>query len=299
MRKYSLIIPCYNSSKTIFKLLKSIENSKKIEIIIVDDKSKIEEVKKIKEKLKKYSNIKFIENKTEKKGAGVSRNIGILNSNSEWLLFADTDDYFLENFLENIEKATEKYSDSDIIFFPPTSYDIEKNKPSNRNLKLVSLVENFRKNPSLKNEMKLRYCSNTPWSKLIKRKLVEENNIQFDETIIANDSIFSLKIGKKAKQVNIFNKQIYCVTKNLKSLTGKKDQEKYKIRLKVFKRYYEMLSDKEKKIVGVSPLPLLYNSRIYGFKFFLETIIFFKKNNIKFLKYFQLEIYKLRILLKI
>lgn len=62
----SIIIPHYNSSELLFKLLETIDLDNSIfEVIIIDDKSNAEEIKKIKES-KYYPKVIFIENKGKK-----------------------------------------------------------------------------------------------------------------------------------------------------------------------------------------------------------------------------------------
>jgi hypothetical protein len=47
---------------------------------------------------------------------------------------------------------------------------------------------------------------------MIKRSLIEEYNIQFDETSIRNDVIFSFLVGFHASKIGIDARAIYCLT---------------------------------------------------------------------------------------
>ena len=126
----SIIIPHYNSSNFIEKLLLSIPNKKDIQIIVVDDKSEPSHIKVIDELKKKY-NFDFFQN-NRNKGAGTCRNIGLEKSKGKWILFADSDDFFVDNFYQKV--STYFNNLSDVIFFSPTSQYIETGKIADRHL---------------------------------------------------------------------------------------------------------------------------------------------------------------------
>ena len=96
MVKVSVIIPHYNSAKRLIRLLNTLEDSEDIEIIVIDDKS-TETLYDLEQQILKRDNTIILNNSSENKGAGVSRNIGLEAATGDWLLFADADDYFLEN----------------------------------------------------------------------------------------------------------------------------------------------------------------------------------------------------------
>src|SRR5699024_4759838 len=115
----TIIIPHYNSTNSLIKLLNSIPNKKNIEVIVIDDKSnKSEQIQLCHIYRNVNSNVKIIKNNTQKKGAGVCRNIGLKTAIGKWLLFADSDDFFVKSFYEKVEKYFNK--DYEIIYFNPT-----------------------------------------------------------------------------------------------------------------------------------------------------------------------------------
>jgi len=92
----SIIIPIYNSSKTIKNCLDSVlaQTYKDVEVIIVDDKSgdySIEVVNNYIKKLKANNfELKLIKHEVNK-GAPAARNTGFKNSKGEYLFFCDSD----------------------------------------------------------------------------------------------------------------------------------------------------------------------------------------------------------------
>ncbi|MBT3408613.1 glycosyltransferase family 2 protein [Candidatus Woesearchaeota archaeon] len=104
--KISIIIPAYNSERTLVNTIKYIFNSKitDFEIIIVDDFS----TKKIKDYIKN-NKVKIFRNKRNM-GPSYSRNIGAQKAKGEILLFLDSDIYIKKNTLFKIIEIFKKKS---------------------------------------------------------------------------------------------------------------------------------------------------------------------------------------------
>ena len=100
MKKVSVIIPVYNSSKYLYECLDSVINQtyKNLEIICIDDCSKDDSVKIINSF--KDKRIKLIQLKYNS-GAAIARNKGIELSTGDYITFLDSDDYW---YLYKIEK---------------------------------------------------------------------------------------------------------------------------------------------------------------------------------------------------
>lgn len=102
----SVVVPMYNREFTIERCIHSIisQSFKPKEIIVVDDGStdnSVEIVKRL-----GVENLRVI--CQNHKGAQAARNIGILNSDSDYIIFLDSDDEWLPDLLERmINKATE------------------------------------------------------------------------------------------------------------------------------------------------------------------------------------------------
>ena len=98
--KVSIILPNYNSSKTIVATINSIlkQTYKNWELIIVDDCSD-KKTKNILTKFKKIKKIKILYAK-KNMGAGQCRNMAIKKSNSYYLAFIDSDDQWKKNKLK-------------------------------------------------------------------------------------------------------------------------------------------------------------------------------------------------------
>jgi len=90
---YSVIIPCYNSEKTILRALESIKNQtfKEYEIIVVDDGS-IDLTSACVKEFCENENLKFKYIYQENSGPSVARNKAVASASGEFLAFLDADD---------------------------------------------------------------------------------------------------------------------------------------------------------------------------------------------------------------
>src|SRR5699024_3371812 len=116
MYNLSIIIPHYNSTSSLKKLINTIPDVNEIQVIIIDDHSDAEHKNELIKFEKHFnrSNVEFYNNDPNKKGAGACRNIGLLHARGKWLLFADADDYFLEGFFDTVKKYFN--SKCDVVF---------------------------------------------------------------------------------------------------------------------------------------------------------------------------------------
>lgn len=237
-KKISIIIPHYNSFEQLKKLIDSIGVHEELQIIVVDDNSteNTEELPKFAEQ----KEIDFYRNDSETHSAGRCRNIGLQHATGEWLLFADSDDYFLEDFWDKLVKYFE--SEYDIIFYPPTSIDLRTGEKSNRHNTLEKLALEYRKNPSKETEVHLRYLWPSPYSKMIRHEIVKKNDITFDETRVANDTMFSAKAAFAAGSIMTEPGVIYCITKNTGTLEMSRARTDMRTRLKVNVAKYQFLN---------------------------------------------------------
>jgi glycosyltransferase involved in cell wall biosynthesis len=230
MCKLSIIIPHFNSVHTLQKLIDSIPARSDVQTIVVDDKSDQNPEDSLpKEYLDRTI---LLNNTTEKKGAGVCRNIGLEHARGEWVLFADADDFFLDGFFEEVQNYFD--SDFDVIYFKSMSINTETKEISIRNLYLEKIIDNYLKKRGQEAELLLRFRVSVPWAKLINRNFIEKNKIRFDEVIASNDVMFSTKVGYYMKNFDVSDERIYCVTRNQDNLTMKKSEAVFDSRFGVF-----------------------------------------------------------------
>ncbi|MFS1899394.1 glycosyltransferase family 2 protein [Vibrio cyclitrophicus] len=278
--KFTIIIPHYNDVSGIKRLVGTLPQGDEFQFILIDDNSTCDvvELKSICSK----NNIKFLLNDSGNKGAGACRNIGINHSLGEWLVFIDADDYFIDDNFSKVNSIVDS-NDSDIIYFDPTSIYLDTGNKSDRHILYSKLVHNSIDS----NDETIRYKYFVPWSKIVKRKLVIENEIFFDEVIASNDIMFSVKIGFHAKVIKATKEQFYCVTRQKGTLTTQTNKKVRQARLNVIIRYNKYLHQIDEndyqdsvfsifkeyyKVIGKESIRSLLDLYLYyGLPFFPKT----------------------------
>ena len=202
MFNYSIIIPHYNIPDLLGRCLRSIPQRDDVQVIVVDDNSPGNE--KFLETVPELSrkNVEFYVTDAGK-GAGHVRNVGLSHAKGKWLIFSDSDDFFVDDFNEILDEYVD--NPNDVIFFNIISCDCY-NKEKRYASKKDRLFEQFN---ITGNEMLFRAGYTDPWGKIIRRSLVVDNNIAFQETKGHNDLLFSVITGVKAKTIEVVNKPIY------------------------------------------------------------------------------------------
>lgn len=95
----SVIIPLYNAERFIAKALDSCLQFPEVkEIIVVDDAYPDKAMGIVQEYAAKYTAVKYYHHpNNENRGAGASRNLGIVKATGDFIAFLDADDFFLPN----------------------------------------------------------------------------------------------------------------------------------------------------------------------------------------------------------
>lgn len=264
---FSFVIPHKNSPMLLERCIRSIPSRDDIEIIIIDDASDDSYVKS--DSFPGVGNpIVKIHFAKEPRGAGPSRNIGLDLALGKWIIFADADDYF--NFC--LDECLGDYlnSNSDIVFFKANSVDSVTYTNSYRALQLNRFIDLYKNDP-LRGANLLRYRFGEPWAKMIKRSVIVENEIKFDETIIHNDTMFSLLVGYCSKDIEVDDRALYCCTTRRDSISFSTSNEKRLARIWVFARV-ELFFDKKR--IGINKIYKHVFSLTY---FFFTNQSYFKK----------------------
>lgn len=267
MKDFSIIIPHYNSSDKLQRLLKTIPERDNIEIIVVDDSSDNSEKEKMKE-IKK-SNLKIIQNE-HKKGAGGARNTGLDEAIGKWLIFADADDYFLEDAFNIFGEYIN--SEDDIIFFSCTSMYEDTLEIAERHIYFEKLIKDYLKNKSAENENELKYRFGVPWSKMIRREVIKSKKIRFSEIQVLNDQLFSVKAAYYSKKINAVDKVVYCVTRNKGSLTTVTSKKFFEIKINEMFEINSFFLEKNLKEFRPHFAGFLITSKNFGIKYMVELL---------------------------
>lgn len=232
-----VIIPHYNSSFKLARLLNSIPQEDWINILVVDDHSVAEEKQKLTKLLEGVPNASMYQVPEGKKGPGHARNKGVSEGNGDWLIFADCDDYFSIDAFEHLKKLL--CQDVDLIFFPPDSRINGTAGQGGRHRQYQRLFSEFEKT----GDSKVFFKFYAPWSKLISRDLVEKHSILFDDGVGGEDNNFSLKTAFYAEDILAHHKTIYYVTESEDSLTSHMSESVLVNHFNAMARYNDFLQE--------------------------------------------------------
>lgn len=180
MTKFSIIIPHRGSETLLNRCVASIPKRDDVETIVIIDE--------------------------EGRGAGWARNKGLVQAIGDYIIFADSDDFFHPCFNELLYKL--KDETADVVYFNADSIVLGSGEPSWRANHLNRIM---RSTDTAWRERHLRYYFTEPWCKAIRLSLIKEHNIQFSETRILNDIYFSTQVGIYAKEIKAYTEKCYCV----------------------------------------------------------------------------------------
>ncbi|MGG7036573.1 MAG: glycosyltransferase family 2 protein [Flavobacterium sp.] len=120
---FTVVIPTYNRAHIVERAIKSVlsQTFTDYEILIVDDGSIDGTVKVI----ESFSNDKINYIYQENKGVCSARNLGAKYSKGKYLVFLDSDDYVLENWLTDFHKILNEGDGADLVFCDLKIVDIK------------------------------------------------------------------------------------------------------------------------------------------------------------------------------
>lgn len=228
MVNYSIVIPHKNLPNLLRRCLDSIPKRDDLQIIVVDDNSDDTVVNFDSFPGKDDERILLIFDKTSL-GAGHARNVGLEKAVGTWLVFADCDDFFDTKKLNN---AMDEFanSDSELVYFDIDYLDSET-LIAGKGIHKASRVFDLAKRHNDNNY--IRFRRNAPWAKFVKKKLIQDNGILFQETRWSNDVWFGTNVALCAQKIEYKRDIIYHYTYRASSLIKASSVEAYQCRMNV------------------------------------------------------------------
>lgn len=212
--KVSVIIPSYNSEKTINKCLKSIlrQSYKNYEVIIVNDGS-TDNSKQLINDLVGNNDAFHIINQ-ENSGSSEARKTGLrhMSDDSSYFCFCDSDDYLDEDFLLKMIFTADKY-DADIVQCDFTRF-IGKFKLNTHKLKCLEKA-NYYDNKKIMNELYVSYFGITNLPGNLCTKLYKSNfknrilNLKTIVKIMGDDISVNIRILPYCKKLVTIPEELY------------------------------------------------------------------------------------------
>lgn len=289
MIKYSIIIPHHNDLMNLKRLLRTIPDVRTVEIIVIDDHSN-EEVLSALMSLERQ-NLKILNNDSTIRSAGKARNIGLKIAAGKWIVFADSDDIFVNGFIEILDKYF--LTTDDVVYFLPKASDNFGNLLGEDDYRCYyeRMFKKYLDDKTIENLWNIRLLFGAPWSKMINNSFLRKHEIQFDEVKKHNDTNFSTKVGLYGN-CYVASCIIYNVIDRKGSISYTNENFQFESDFFVYSNQIQLIQkeivDKDTFVslpfsVKVMPLALLriYFNESHSFVNTIKKLVYLKKMKIK------------------
>ena len=281
--KVSVLVPFYNVEQYVGRCVESLfsQTYSNIEYVFVNDCTPDNSMDIINEYIDKFNvrNKCVIINHEVNKGISASRNDCLDNATGDYILFIDSDDYIDKDMVELLVKAAIE-NNADIS---GCGY-IEEYKDRS-----VEMPQRYTNNHvEMMRAITLLTIKGVMWKLLIRRSIVEENQVRFipDNTMV-DDYLFCCQVFFYAKRFASVDKCMYhYIQYNPNNYSKTREfnitsQAKAIVKTEEFYKengVYELVKDELLQRKFISKLPLLLNKNCYNVKLWRE--LFPESNNI-------------------
>lgn len=218
MKLISIIVTIYNVEKYVVKCISSILNQtyENIEIIIVNDGSRDNSLRLIRENFGSNRKIKIID-RSENKGLLYSRCEGLKAADGEYIMFCDSDDWLDPDMISAMYQAMNQ-NNADMV----KCGFVREYPDSGREVKLCQMDTVYDKEDVIRKilpsfVMDSKY--NNIWGELIDRKIIMTDSI--DKTVaMGEDIVFNCQLYKNLSKLVVLEKCFYHYRYNYSSMTN-------------------------------------------------------------------------------
>lgn len=205
---FSIIIPTKKPNLKFFKeCVLSVYNQKfeNFELLIVANGCDEQDINAIKKKIIFFPNaFVYVNNEI---GLSKARNFGLKYAKGKYVIFLDDDDAISDDFLEIAYLLISSY-DCDLLTFKDTSDIFELNKKSGLSHSILEgqeIANLFLKNNIINKKCEIR----SVWSKVFKKSIIDDNNLEFVHNLPAEDIEFVLRYSFHSKKMIVVDKYGY------------------------------------------------------------------------------------------
>ena len=210
MPKVTIIIPVYNVEKYLERCLDSILNQtfNDYEVICVNDCSPDNSAEILNEYAKKYEHIRILSN-DKNLGLGRTREKGIKEARSEYIMLIDSDDYVSPDYIETYYNEMENDSNLDAVI---GGYIRDVDGKKKKYIPIDSVWSSV--------------TYTIACAKMYRKDFITENKLTFTDVRMGEDIFFSLSTFYCGMKYKIINYSGYYYYFNRKSITGSMNYSK-------------------------------------------------------------------------
>ena len=189
--------PVYNSEKYLSAAIDSVleQDYKNWELVLVDDGSLDNSREIMSEYSERDSRIRLVHQ--DNSGPGAARNAGIEHSTGDYLVFLDSDDRLVPNYLSRLEPLA---NSNDLVFIDVLQVDEYGNAIAREEMSKFSHLDKDRL-------LRWQLTGKIPWGgvrKAVSRELVNSYNIGYSQIDVGEEAIFSFRVLDSAKKFAFF-----------------------------------------------------------------------------------------------
>ena len=263
--KFSVIIPVYNSEKTIGRCIESLLNQSynDYEIIVVNDGS----TDKSQSVINSYNSPHIRYYSKSNGGVSSARNYGLSVACGEIICFIDSDDYVADNYFSALAKS---FVGADAVFF---SYKRVEPNQSKTVYHVPSLSTDYYENLlRLTNADALGYT----WVKAIKKSLIIGN--KFNEHIsLYEDELFTLAVLSNPCSISVIDEPLYNYVITSDSLSFRVYQDYCILCDTVYKLWKDVLPHNLHKHLVAKANHMTMVCQYYGMEKDVNPFLFYKQ----------------------
>lgn len=253
IKDISIIIPLYNSELYIENCVRQVlsQSLKNLELIIVNDGSTdnslyiVQNIAKLDGRIQVFSK--------DNGGASSARNFGLKKAKGKYILFLDSDDYWMDNdMLQKLFGAINVNSEIDFILFNGCYSYKHKNLNIFPN---INMNQNLNKLEKFQKMVELGAVNISPCMRIVNRDFLINNDIIFVEGIINEDVLWSVEMIEKCSNFNVIDSIFYSYNQeNQESVTSTINEKKIEDCIFVL----EKLLDLDKRNITLSFVAYMY-----------------------------------------
>lgn len=230
--KISIIIPIYNSERTLRRCINSVirQTYDNVEILLIDDGSTDSSAAICDSYKKMDERIRVI----HKKNGGVSdaRNVGVSNASGIYISFVDSDDFVEPTYIEQLYNISkEQHCDLSVCNYIDDSNNTKQENTVTVYRDLDEKINSLITNKNIENYL---------WNKLFIAKLFK--GIVFQQYTVMEDYDIMYKLFEKANGVAVTDQILYHYTQREASLTHQVDSNIVIDSIKIRNKRYIYLS---------------------------------------------------------
>ncbi|MCI9447173.1 MAG: glycosyltransferase family 2 protein [Lachnospiraceae bacterium] len=217
--KISVIIPVYNVETYLERCVESVLNQSfaDFEVILVDDGSTDSSGKICDTFSEKFQNVKTFH--IDNAGVSSARNCGIEYSNSEYIVFVDSDDYIDKFMLDKLYCEVHEH-DVDLCLCGYTQIFADKNV----DVLPEDGTYDFQEFLDVMKYWKLNCVIGSPCNKIYNRSVIEKHQIRFRiDMNYAEDYLFNINYFMHIHKIRVLGKSYYNYYKETPNSLSKKN----------------------------------------------------------------------------